>query len=212
MPSSLGGRGRTISSEGRRVGQEPQSRRELPSCWELSVNSLLDCHTRMNSQLPEREPKRSDCDPQQGLLSQLCLRRRWTDRASLFGGREEHHRRRLTLLSCFLWASMACRRSMRLAMPCSKLSMVWCWGSWPLKLLRRLRRASRTSCRSLLCGQNRRAAGMAACSATLLTHIPTAGLKRIAGGVSNRPPIFAGGGGNRRKTFSSIDASPLMAH
>ena len=208
MPSSFGGWGQTISSEGRPVGQEPQSLRQLPSCWELSVNSLLDCHTRMNGQLPERKAKEKS---RAFYLSTAFIDIKLT-RASFFGGWEKHHRRRLTLLSCFLWVSMACRRSMRLAMPCSKLSMVWCWGSWPLKLLRRLRRASRTSCKSLLWGQNHGAAGMATCSTTLLTHIPTAGLKRIAGGVSNRPPIFAGGGGNRRKTFSSIDASPLMAH
>lgn len=56
-----------------------------------------------------------------------------------------------TLLSCLLCVSMRCRRSMRLAMPCSRLSMVWCCGSCPLKLFLRLRSASRTSCRSLVC-------------------------------------------------------------
>lgn len=56
-----------------------------------------------------------------------------------------------TLLSCLFCVSMRCRRSMRLEMPCSRLSMVWCCGSCPLKLFLRLRRASRTSCRSLVC-------------------------------------------------------------
>ena len=53
-----GGRGRRVSSKGRPVGQEPQSLRQLPSCLELSVNSLLDCHTMMNGQLPREESQR----------------------------------------------------------------------------------------------------------------------------------------------------------
>lgn len=53
-----------------------------------------------------------------------------------------------TPLSCLRWVSKVCKRSMRLDTPCSRVSRVWCWGSWPEKLSLKLRRASLTSCSS----------------------------------------------------------------
>lgn len=55
---------------------------------------------------------------------------------------------RTPALSCLRCVSKECSRSMRLDMPCSRVSSVWCWGSWPEKLSLKLRRASLTSCSS----------------------------------------------------------------
>lgn len=59
-----------------------------------------------------------------------------------------------TPLSCLRWVSIECNRSMRLDTPCSRLSRVWCWGSWPEKLSLKLRSASLTSCSSSPCDKH----------------------------------------------------------
>lgn len=74
-----------------------------------------------------------------------------------------------TRLSCLCWASKECRRSMRLDMPCSSVSRVWCWGSWPEKLSLKLRRASLTSCSSSPCLTQNPAGYTAAISACCLS-------------------------------------------
>lgn len=56
-----------------------------------------------------------------------------------------------TPLSCLRWVSKECNRSMRLDTPCSRVSRVWCWGSWPEKLSLKLRSASLTNCSSSPC-------------------------------------------------------------
>lgn len=60
-----------------------------------------------------------------------------------------------TPLSCLRCVSRVCNRSTRLDTPCSRVSRVWCWGSWPEKPSLKLRSASLTSWSSSPCQTHR---------------------------------------------------------
>lgn len=123
--------------------------------------------------------RKRSCSPQQGLVLHH-IKADSSDQAAQELAQARHHG--VTFLSCFFCVSTTCRRSMRLEIPCSRLSMVWCWGSWPLKLLRRLRRASWTSWRSLVCGWKGSAGGRGQCH-NISIPVQATELKRTSGKV-----------------------------
>lgn len=158
----------------------------------------------MNGQLLERKTKeKSNCNCQQGLLSWHCLQPIKLTRASFFGDERNITEKGLPFFLLPLGPTQACRRSMRAwRCPAPSCRMVWCWGSWPLKLAQAAEGALAQAAGRCSVGKTAGPLAWPRGRATLLTTLPTAGLRGYRGGVSNRPLIFDDGGGNGRKTFS----------